>query len=477
MSFKKTFFKSISSFAIYNYIIQALEFLSTIILSRLLLPEEYGFVAMIAVFSGFIQLFSNVGIGQSVIRSDYGYTFHKHLYSLSVWMGFGLTATMVLMAWPIAQFFNNKALFIPTILIAFKFIIDSFTYIPYALLSKQLRFNTIGKTRLYSSIFQIALTILMAWAGFSYWSLIIPLILSPGIQFLYLRANVDMRFRLFGWKATKRVFLKIKSLMGNLSLNNLIGYWAGNTDKIIVGKFYTQTDLGLYNRAFRFIQFTHKLITGIFSTVLFPSLKNLMDQGGDVNKEYLDILRIITLFNMPVVFILVIFPDELVYYLWGSNWMGVAEFLPYIGILLIYQSILGTMPGVFILYGKERNLLIINTVNTFLTILFVIAGSFYSMLHILIFLTAGIVWVTMPLNLYFGFYKAFGCSKGLLVKFSLPLVIFGTGLLITIFYQSPLVLVIILTYVFISLFALRKSLNDVSRLIKKFFSSTKKLQK
>ena len=462
MSFKKNFFKSISSFAFYNYIIQAVEFLSTIVLSRLLLPEEYGFVAIIAIFSGFIQLFANVGIGHSVIRSDYGYTFHRHLYSLAVWMGFALTIILILLAWPISVFFENPALVLPTIIISVKFIIDSFTYIPYAILSKQLRFNTIGQTRLYSSIFQILLTILLAWLGFSYWSLIIPLILSPVIQVLYLRANVDIRFRLFGWKATRRIFLKIRSLMGHLSLNNLISYWAGNTDKVIVGKFYTQADLGLYNRAFRFIEFTNKLITGIFSTVLFPSLKNLMDEGGDVHREYIDILRIIILFNLPVVFVLVIFPNQLVFYLWGVNWMGVAEFLPYIGIIMIYKAILGTMPGVFILYGKERNLLIINAANTILTIVFVIIGSLFSLLHIIKFFALGLLVITLPLNMYFGMYKSFGCNMKILSSFFIPLLFFGLTVFTAIQLNNYTIkLTGIFLYTGILVFNLKSSLTGV----------------
>ncbi|NLF43195.1 MAG: hypothetical protein GX587_10910, partial [Bacteroidales bacterium] len=51
MSFKKKFLKNVSRFALFSYVSQALEFISTIVLSRVLLPEEYGFVAIITVFS------------------------------------------------------------------------------------------------------------------------------------------------------------------------------------------------------------------------------------------------------------------------------------------------------------------------------------------------------------------------------------------------------------------------------------------
>jgi len=439
---------------------QAFEFLATIILSRLLLPEEYGFVAIINIFAGFIVLFANVGIGQSVVRSDYGYTFHKHLYNLSVWMGFALMLIMMALSFPIAYFFDNNKLILPTMLISLKFVFDSFTYIPFAILSKNLQFNIIGKAKLWGAVFQIMLTILLAFMGFSYWALIIPLVLGPVIQFLYLRNKVNVRYSFYGWKSVKRNLIRIKSLMGNLSLNNLIGYWADNTDKVIIGRLYTQAELGLYNRAFRFIQITNRLITGIFSTVLFPSLKKLMDEKGDAKGEYLDILRIISLFNLPVIFILVVFPQELVRILWGENWTGVSVFLPYVAIILIFNSLLSTTASVFILYEKERNLFILNLINSILTIGVIIVGGMISMMYILIFMTLGIIFITVPLFVFFGFYKSFKIHPKLLITFWLPVLIFAILLFASVYFNiSYLKYPAFGAYILLLLYELRSSVK------------------
>ncbi len=462
MSFKRGFFKSISTFALYNYLSQAFEFLATIILSRLLLPEEYGFVAIINIFAGFIQLFSNVGIGHSVVRSDYRYTFHRHLYSLSVWMGVALMLVLSGLSYPIAYFFSNPALVLPTILISFKFVFDSFTYIPFALLSKALQFKYIGRAKLLGAVFQIILTIILALLGFSYWALIIPLILGPIVQFYYLKDKVDIRFRLYGWKSARLILHKIHSLMGSLSLNNMINYWSGNADKVVIGRLYTQADLGLYNRAFRFIMLTNRLITGIFNTVLFPSLKKLIDEKGDANKEYLDILRIITVFNLPVVFVLVVFPSELVRILWGLNWSGVSEFLPYVGMILVFNSIISTTPSVFILYGKERNMFLINLVNSILTISFVIAGGLFSMMHIIIFLALGYIFITVPVNIYFGFYRSFRVETIVILRFWMPVLLFALLLFMSVFFRWPLLrLLVFPAYGAFMLYELRSSVRGV----------------
>lgn len=461
MSFKKNFFKSIGSFAIFNYITQGLEFFSTIILSRLLLPEEYGFVAIILIFSGFIQLFSDVGIGSSVVRSDYGETFHRHLYSLSVWLGTFLATIMMLLSYPIGILFNDMGLVIPAIIMSFRFVLDSFTYIPYAILAKKLDFKNVGIAKLYGTGLQIFFTIVLAFLGLSYWSLIIPLVFGPVFQLFFLRTKVKLPFRLYGWKATLRIANKIKSLMGYLSLLNLITYWSSNADKLIIARLYTQAELGLYNRAFRFVMISSRLITGIFHTVLFPSLKKLMSENGPVNKEYLDILRIISLFNMPIVLILLLFPNELVLILWGRAWIGVSEFLPYIAIILIFKPLLQTTSSVYILYEKEKVLTYVNIITSFLKLTFVLIGSLISLMHMILFICLNLILVNVPLHGYFGFYKSFGFKKFALIKFWIPMMIFGCGLVYSVYFHDIilriLMLVLLNSYL---IYGLRKTINE-----------------
>jgi len=468
MSFKRSFFKSISSFAAYNYISQSFEFLSTIILSRLLLPHEYGFVAIINIFSGFILLFANVGIGQTVVRSNYGYTFHRQLYSLSVYIGFILMITLSLLSYPISVFFNNPELIIPTIVISLKFLIDSFIYIPEAILSKNLKFNIVGRAKFWNAVIQITLTILLALIGFSYWSLIIPMIIGPALQLIYIRSKVDIPFKFYSWGATKRTLSKIKTLMGALSLSNLFSYWTFNADKLVIGKIYGQADLGLYNRAFRFVQVSNTLITNIFNTVLFPSLKKLIVEKGDVAKEYTDILRIITLFNMPIAIILVIFPVELVSILWGSNWSGVAQYLPYVALILIFNSIISSSGSVYILYEKEKNMYLINMFSSFITIIVVIAGGFISMLHIMRFLVLSNIFIIVPTLAYYGFYKSFQYRPIIILRFWIPLIIYiGILFLASYFNITWLKVMGFVLYLSILLTELRTSVKGVFLFLKK----------
>jgi O-antigen/teichoic acid export membrane protein len=472
MSFKKAFFKNISSFASFSYISQGLEFFSTVILSRLLLPEEYGFVAIIVVFTGFMHLFASVGIGASIVRSDYRGTFHQHLHSLSIWIGLVLALSMVLLAYPIAYFFEDNKLIVPTMLVSFRFIFESLGYVPSAILSKKLKFRELGIVNLIQSGFIIILSIILAFLGFSYWSLIIPLIFAPLLTYAYLISKVDLQLRIYGWRATKMVFIKIRSLMGYMSVSTLFTYWAANVDKVIIGRLYTQAELGLYNRAFRFIGLATKLITGIFSRVLFPSLKKLMQEKGNVRKESLDILRIVTLFNMPILLILLIFPNELVILLWGKEWAGVSYFLPYIAVILIFVSMLRTITPVYLLYNRERTLTAINIFESVSRVVVIIIGGFFSINHIIIFITLNILFISIPIHGYYGFYKSFGYNKAEVLKFWLPYTLTGIGIFLSIYFQDMILrVVMLLVFNALLLINLRTTIRETLKTLKTYLKS------
>jgi PST family polysaccharide transporter len=473
MNFKRTFFSNISTFALYNYATVGIEFLATIILSRLLLPEEYGFVAMINIFVGFIRLFSTIGIGASVIRSNYGYTYHKHIASLGIWLGITLFIILSGLSYPIALFFNNMKLILPTIVISVKFIFDSFTYIPMALMSKNLKFNILGKGKLLAVVTQVLFMIIFAALGFSYWSLIIPMIFEPIVMYIYLKRHVKLPLRLYSWKAAKSMIYRIRSLMGNLSMSNFVGYWSANADKVVIGRLYLQSDLGLYNRAFRFLQLSTRLITGIFNYVLFPSLKKLMDVGGNTQKEFMDIIRIITLFNLPLVFVLVVFPQELVVLLWGSDWTGVAPYLPYVAIIIVFVSVLKSTSSVFILYGKEYNLFLATLAKSLMNILLVIIGGLISIMHIVKLLTLGYILFTIPVYIYLGFYKSFRFNLKKTFQFWLPTIVFGLALFVGVHIDSLAIKIISFTcYVVILIYELK---HTVYESIKMFWGFAGKL--
>jgi len=461
VSFKKSLFKNILTLGGYNYSSQAANFLASIVLSRLLLPEEYGYVALITVFTGFVTIFADAGLSFAIIRSDYGHTFHRAITNLSFYFGFLLFLIMLLLAYPIALFYNDMSLVLPTMIMALTFIAGAFRIAPMAIFTKELNFNYVGKVKLVANLVSIGLMIIMAFLGFSYWSLIIPQIVMNLVQYIMFEVKLKLGFRFYPWSYTVVAFRKTKSLITNLSGFNLVNYWARNADNLVIGKFYSSYDLGIYNRAYKMLQLALNVITGLFGTVLYPSLKKFKSTGGDINSEYMSILGVISIINFPIGAVLILIPDLFVRILWGENWLMVAELLPYFGILIMFQTMISTTGHVFILLEEERRFMILGVVSAILMVLAIVTGAFFSMMMVAIAYAFTYMVLIVPIFLYFGFYKIFGYTARQIIIFWIPKLALGVGLLICVFYGLQLYL-----YVILSLYLIHLVYNQRSELMK-----------
>ncbi|MFU8844809.1 MAG: oligosaccharide flippase family protein, partial [Bacteroidales bacterium] len=219
----------------------------------------------------------------------------------------------------------------------------------------------------------------------------------------------------------------------NLSGFNLVNYWARNADNLLIGKLYSSYDLGIYSRAYKLLLLSLNLISGIFGTVLYPSLKKYETEGGDIRSEYASILGIISLINYPVGAILILFPEIFVKILWGADWMMVAELLPYFGLLIFFQTMISTTGHMFILLEKEKLFMQVGIVTSVLMVAAIAWGALYSMVMVAVAYTFCFMIVIVPINIYFGFIKAFGYPWKFILSFWLPKIIIGIAILVTIY--------------------------------------------
>ncbi len=472
MSFKKTFFKNLITFGGYNYATQFIRFASMIILSRLLLPKEYGFVALITVFTDFIRLFTDSGISFAVIRSEYKHSYYKAVHSISIFIGIALVLLMVGLSFPIAYFYGNKALIIPTMVYSLVFIFKTLRVVPYGIHAKKLDFNSIGKANLIASVVMILGMIIMAALGFSYWSLIVPVILMEAIDYYLLNRKLKIR-PLFKLTYLKVTYKKTKSLIGNLSGFNAINYWSRNGDNLIIGKLYGEHSLGIYNRGYQFLNLALNLITGIFGAVLYPSLQKLKNEGGNVNKEYTSILGVISIISLSFAVPLILIPKWFTLVLMGKDWLEVAELFPYFGVLIMGQTLISTGGSIFILYKKEKVLLMLGIIQSIALVSGIVIGALISVKMVIICYTINYLLIVVPATLYLGFYKSFKYTFKEILLFWGPKMIAYLGLLYAIYFKMPVLTYSFLAYLIFHIFYFQR--GELGQLI--LFTKNKLLKR
>jgi O-antigen/teichoic acid export membrane protein len=450
-TFKKSFFKNLFVSAGYTYVSQGLTFASSIVIARLLSPENYGLVGLITVFTGFIAVFVDSGISLAVIKSDYGQTYHKSLDTLALLMGIGLFVITALLAYPIARFYNNPALLWPTMVLATTFIFKSLYIVRAAILSKKLEFAYLGKVMLANTIVTIILTIIFAYAGFQHWAIIIPQVFGALLTAILYERKLGLKFNYYTLGHAKVALKYTKGIIGSLIGFNMVNYWSRNTDNLIVGKNFGIDNLGVYNRAYSLLTMPLSLITGLFGAVLFPSLKKLKNEGGDVNSEYMFVLRIIGIIVFPISCLLLLFPVQLVHILWGPKWHGVAQFLPYFGLLILTQPLLSTIGNFLVLQGKDRILMYSGWITSIFIVGSILFGAMFSMMGMVQAYSLCFLIIVLPYNIIFVYYKELNFGFKLLFRFWFPVVSLSIGIWLGCFFDNDLLKDASIVCLFISL--------------------------
>lgn len=466
MGFRKGFFKNMLVFGGYNYASQLISFTSTIITSRLLTPESFGFVGLITVFTGFILIFSDSGISLAVIRSDYGRSYHKAIDTLALLIGIGLCLFTCLLAYPISLFYKSQALFLPTLVMSLLFIFRSMSLVRGALLSKMMKFNIIGQATLLSNVLQVVLTIILAYYGWDFWALIISQIVASISTLIFYEITTKLGFKIYPMHYVKFAFKYTKKTLSNIMGFNIVNYWARNSDNLLVGRMYGVWNLGIYNRAYNLLLTPLNLITGIIGVVLYPSLKKLKSEGGNIEMEYMFVLKIITVISFPITAALVMFPEQIVLFLWGPAWIKVAELLPYFGLLLFSQSLLSTAGNLLVLSGHEKVLMVSGWVGAIVMVAAIGYGASISVLAVAQYYSLAFILVVLPFNLIYIYIKTLKYHLLTTLMFWVPVIALSSSLWLSCysdFYVLRIsVLGLLLFFVTINL------LNDIKTILRKF---------
>lgn len=431
MSFKKSFLKSAFTIGGFNYLTQGVNFFSTMILARLIDPEEYGYVWQITIFTGFVMLFADAGLGAEVIRSPYKSTYYKAVSNLCFFTGVALTILLMLLAVPIAWFYEDFSLVLPTILLSLIFIFRTLAIVPSAILTKELAFKQLGIIRFFTNLSSVIITIIMALMGCAFWSLIVPMITVELLNYIWYVKTTKFYPKIYPKAYTVVAFRRNVKLLGNQLGFHLINYWARHIDNMLVGKYYSDADLGIYGRGYKFLELALTLMHGVFGTVLLPSLNKVIEEGKDIRKEYFFILGLINTLSYPIALLLIAIPDWLVFFLWGEKWMAVAQFLPYFGVLILMQTMNSTMGNMYLLFKKENLLFRLGLVSNAVLISAIAFGAYNSMLDIARYYSLSFILFVIPLNLYYGYMKVFGYSFFDVFRFWAPKLFFALLIIAT----------------------------------------------
>lgn len=302
-----------------------LSFLTNLILARILLPEDFGSIAMLNVFIAVADIIVHGGFGVALIQSKEVTKIDcSSVFFCNLGIAVALYTLLFFLAPYVADFYNLQLLSPLLRAQALILIINSFSTVQLSLLKRELNFKQLAIRNIASAIIGLALGLLGAIIGFGPWSLIVCS-LSGGIVGIILlwRASTWRP----SWEFSKDSVRRLFGFGGLLMLSSIISTIYDNIQSLIIGKFFTSVDLGYINQAKKLQGVPAGAISSIVSQVTLPIFSSLQDDNHSLKDALKKNIRFIQYINMPLMMLLIVVAEPLIQMLYGERWTASAPFL------------------------------------------------------------------------------------------------------------------------------------------------------
>jgi len=339
----------------------SIQLASTVILARLLTPDSYGVIAMVMTITGFVGLFRDLGLSAAAIqRKDITIEQRSNLFWLNVGMGALLMLGVSALSPAVAWFYGRPELMVVTMVQSVAFLIGGLGAQHDATLTRNFAFTKKAGISIAGSLLALIVSVVMAWKGYSYWSLVAGslsgAVLSAVLLFLFCPMKVV-------WFSRQAGTMELIRFGAGVTANSVVFYLCRNADNVLIGRVWGPAELGMYSRAYSLLMLPINAIKGPLESVSFASLCKLQDRPDEFRNYYRTLVRFTALISMPFSGILLAGSGPLIAIALGPQWQEVASIFSVLAIVAMMQPT-ASLWGIMLLgLGRSKRLVVANIIN------------------------------------------------------------------------------------------------------------------
>jgi PST family polysaccharide transporter len=345
---------------------------STIVLARLLSPEDFGLVAMVAVLTSFLRLFREGGLSTATVQHE-NLTFAQ--VSNLFWINTALGAVTALigasLAPAIASYYREPRLISITLVLASTFLLSGMAVQHLAVLNRQMRFTAIAIIDVSSMAIGLAVGIAMALRGWGYWSLV-------GSQCATSLAELMLALCVSRWRPqwpeAKSGTRSLVRFGASMTVSMFLRRLAQSSDILLIGRFYDVGAVGLYSRAMALLTRPMDQFIAPFDAVFVPLLSRFQNDPDRYRRAYLQAINAIALLSFPAAGILLGLSKPLVLVLLGSQWEAVTPMFAGLSLSALFLPLTYAAMWLPVTQRRNRDILLAGVVLSLINILSVVAG-------------------------------------------------------------------------------------------------------
>jgi len=397
---KEKAIKGVSWSFIDNIANSGITFLVGIVLARLLTPQEFGILGMIAVFIAVSNSIVDSGFSSALIRkADIKNIDYNTVFYFNMVLGIVLYILLYFAAPFISNFFNEPILVSITRVMGLILIINSFGIVQRTLLVKEVDFKTQTKISLIASITSGIVGIGMAVAGYGIWSLVAQQVVRQLLNSIFLWVFNTWRPVLeFSTQSFKELF----GFGSKLLVSGLIDTLYSNIYYVVIGKFFSANELGLYTRAKQFSLFISGNLTSIVQKVSYPLLCTIQNESNNelLKETYQRIIKATMLVTFSCMLGLAAVAKPLIILLIGEKWLPSVIFLQILCFAAMLYPLHAINLNMLMVKGRSDLFLKLEIIKKIIGIVPIVIGIFYG-IEIMLLGSVLISFIAYFLNSYY----------------------------------------------------------------------------
>ena len=324
--------------AVERFSVQGIQFVLSIVIARLVLPSEYGLIAMQGIFLAIAQTFVDSGFSNALIQKkdrtevDYSTVFYFNILIALVVYG-----VLFISAPYIASFYREPELTAVTRWMGLNVMLNAFLLVQRTRLLIASDFRTLAKTSLIAVIISGGIGVCLAWLGYGVWALIAQ---SLGNTFL----NMMLLWWFVAWGPQRTfsmvAFRKLFTFGSRLLLGGLLHTVYLNLYTLVIGRFFNPMQVGYFNRSQTLAVFPATNLTEIVNRTMYPALCTLQHDEEALIRTFFNYLRSTLFIVFPLMIGLAIMSETLIEFLLSEKWLPAAPFMSILCIAYMWYPIM-----------------------------------------------------------------------------------------------------------------------------------------
>lgn len=377
-------FRGVVWSAVERFSVQGVQFLMGIVIARLVLPSDYGLIAMLAIFQALGLVFVESGFYEALIQrqnrteADFSTVFYFNMaVSLAVY------ALLWLAAPAIARFYEEPALVAVTRWSSLSIVLGGLTLVQRAKLTVSLDFKTQAKVSLAAVTVSGIAGVVTAWMGWGVLALVVQAVGNALVNNILLWHAVKWRPR---GGFSRESFRTLFGFGSKLLVSGLMQTIYINLYSLILGRFFTSRQAGFYNRAFTIALFPSSNITKIITRAIYPVQCSIQHDDRLLAGSFAQYLRLSCFVVFPLMAGMAVLAEPMIDILLGAKWLPAARLITIIGLAYMWYPVMAINNHILNVKGRSDYYLraeVIKKIAALAILAAAIAGAYFATGHAL----------------------------------------------------------------------------------------------